>query len=156
MRNARKARRDRTSNLASCPDPQPVKKKNNEKKKKTKPGSAKHYESSAASADCSDQVVPQILTDVESSEVEASEVPEEDGLAKADSLRPDGDASEPGKVDAGESDGSSFGAARGSAADPESEDPRMICWLCHAPQQTVQLRKCQGCLKVRPLTNGQV
>ena len=152
MRNARKARRDKTSNSSSCPDPQPAKKKNNEKKKKTKPGSAKNYEGSAASADCSDKVVPKILTDA----VEASEVPEEDGLAKADSLRPDGDASEPGKVDAGESDGSSFGAARGSAADPESEDPRMICWLCHAPQQTVQLRKCQGCLKVRPLTNGQV
>ena len=151
MRNARKARRDKTSNSSSCPDPQPAKKKNNEKKKKTKPGSAKNYEGSAASADCSDKV-PKILTDA----VEASEVPEEDGLAKADSLRPDGDASEPGKVDAGESDGSSFGAARGSAADPESEDPRMICWLCHAPQQTVQLRKCQGCLKVRPLTNGQV
>ena len=152
MRNARKARRDKTSNSSSCPDPQPAKKKNNEKKKKTRPGSAKNDEDSAASADCSDKVVPKILTDA----VEASEVPEEDGLAKADSLRPDGDASEPGKVDAGETDGSSFGAARGSAADPESEDPRKICWLCHAPQQTVQLRKCQGCLKVRPLTNGQV
>ena len=56
-------------------------------------------------------------------------------------------AREPGIECAGESGD--------SVADPESGDtiPRKICWLCCAPHHSVQLRKCQGCLKVGPFTN---
>ena len=60
-------------------------------------------------------------------------------------VTPNGGAKEPGIECAGES--------RSSVADSESEDPKKTCWLCHAPDQTVQLRKCQGCLKVGPFVN---
>ena len=30
----------------------------------------------------------------------------------------------------------------------KAKDPKKICWNCHATDQTVSLRKCQGCEKV--------
>merc|ERR1712032_803030 len=31
----------------------------------------------------------------------------------------------------------------------KAKDPKKICWNCHATDQTVSLRKCQGCEKMR-------
>ena len=86
------------------------------------------------------QVISKSLT--ESVEVAAGgSRPDGDTIA----VTPNGGAKEPGIECAEES--------RSSVADSESEDPRKTCWLCHAPDQTVQLRKCQGCLKVGPFVN---